>query len=166
MHDNNPEEQLPAPLDSGPPLHESEEALTEAVAEVLESRPELITLIGSQYFSGPLPPPEILKQYDEIVPGFAQTIVDQFVAQGEHRRQLEKTAILSDVSRANWGLAAGFLLAFIGIVGSLYIINAGRTAAGITAFIVSLAPLVVAFLESTRRRRKERLEKAVQVPEE
>ena len=143
---------------------------TEAVVELIDTsstevRREFLTTMVSQYFSGPLPPPDLLRQYDEIVPGFAQTIVGQFVEQGNHRRAMEKAVILSDVARANWGLGLGFILALIGVVGSLFLINSGKAAVGLTAFIVSLAPLVVAFLESSRRRRKERQEKDDEVPE-
>jgi len=166
MHDPNAADTHPAPIDPSPLDEDELQEVAESFVELLETRPEVLTFIGSKFFSGPLPPPDLLKQYDEVVPGFAATIVNQFVAQGDHRRQMEKAVILSDVARANWGLAAGFLLAFIGIIGSLYIINTGRTTAGITAFIVSLAPLVVAFLESTRRRRNERREKASQNLEE
>jgi len=168
LHPDDPDrENTPDPPD--PPS--IRELPAEAVLDLIETSPtevrrELLTTLVGQYFSGPLPPPELLRQYDEIVPGFAQTIVDQFVAQGDHRRELEKTVIFSDVTRANWGLIAGFTLALIGVVGSIYIMSTGKTTAGLTAFIVSLAPLVVAFLEATRRRRKERLEKAIQVPEE
>ena len=142
----------------------------EAVVELIENIPteerrELLSIIGAQYFSGPLPPPDLLRQYDEVVPGFAKTIASQFVAQGDHRREMERAVILSDVARANWGLALGFILALVGVSGSLYLINSGMGAVGLTAFIASLAPLVFAFLESSRRRRKERREKDVEVPE-
>lgn len=167
MHAAEPADNLPAPIDPAPssPTDDELQDVAESFVELLESRPEVLTFIGSKFFSGPLPPPDLLKQYDEIVPGCAKTLIDQFVAQGDHRRMLEKSVILSDVSRANWGLIAGFTLALIGVIGSLYIMSTGKTTVGLTAFIVSLAPLVVAFLESTRRRRKERREKDDEVPE-
>ena len=159
-----------APLPANPDPPSILSLNPEEVVELIETSPtevrrELLTMVVSQYFSGPLPPPDLLRQYDEIVPGFAQTIVGQFVDQGNHRREMERAVILSDVARANWGLALGFTLALIGVAGSLYTINTGRTAVGLTAFIVSLAPLVVAFLESSRRRREERRDKDTEVPE-
>jgi uncharacterized membrane protein len=37
-------------------------------------------------FSGPLPPPETLKRYDDVVPGLAAKIVDQWTSETAHRR--------------------------------------------------------------------------------
>lgn len=38
---------------------------------------------------GPLPPPEILKQYDSILPGTAERIIAMAEREGEHRRKLD-----------------------------------------------------------------------------
>lgn len=55
----------PSPLDSLDP---------EDVIEWIENHPEsgqLLLSTFSQYFSGPLPPPNLLKGYDDVVPGSA-----------------------------------------------------------------------------------------------
>lgn len=150
------------PYDDGYPK------IPEELAAIIKEQPEIkpVLLNYAEAFSGPLPPPRMLREYDSIVPGFAQTLLDQFVAQGDHRRQLEKAVILSDVSRANWGLAAGFTLALIGVVGSLLIISSGNPGIGLTTLIISLAPLVIAFLETSRRRKTERYQKARDMPED
>lgn len=41
-------------------------------------------------WDGPIPPPGILREINEVVPGAAKQIVDQFIAEGEHRREMEK----------------------------------------------------------------------------
>ena len=40
-------------------------------------------------WSGPLPPPEILRQFGEIVPHADELILTEFKTQGKHRRKLE-----------------------------------------------------------------------------
>src|SRR5690606_22269969 len=40
-------------------------------------------------FTGPLPPPEILKSYDSIVDGAASRIIKMAEIQADHRRALE-----------------------------------------------------------------------------
>ena len=44
----------------------------------------------SRRFSNPLPPPNILARYNEIVPGCAEKILDNSISEGPHRRAREK----------------------------------------------------------------------------
>jgi len=44
-------------------------------------------------FSGPLPPPQALREYDQIVPGLATRIVAQAERQTEHRISLEAKVV-------------------------------------------------------------------------
>lgn len=56
-------------------------------------------------FSGPIPPPETLKQYDEIKPGMAERVFELTEKQVDHRIQLEGKALEyknNQVSRAQW----------------------------------------------------------------
>jgi len=111
------------------------------------------------HFSGPLPPPEILVAYNQIVPDSAEKIIEQFIRQGQHRMELERLVITSDVKRANWGLVAGFILALLCIAGSFYLISLGFEIAGIAVVLASLASLIGAFIYGTHSRKKERVEK-------
>lgn len=43
----------------------------------------------TRQFMGPLPPPEVLKAYNEALPDGANRIVTAFEKQGDHRRQTE-----------------------------------------------------------------------------
>src|ERR1700733_12152413 len=71
--------------------------------------PQLLAAFAEQRsYSGPIPPPEMLKEYDAIVPGSAGRILDTFHNQSHHRIELENKVINSDISRSNWGLATGF----------------------------------------------------------
>jgi len=48
----------------------------------------------SQSFSGPLPPPEILRKFDEVVPGAAERIIKMAEDQSIHRKELEKNSLV------------------------------------------------------------------------
>ncbi|MEI2692417.1 MAG: DUF2335 domain-containing protein [Anaerolineae bacterium] len=113
-----------------------------------------------QHFAGPLPPPEILAGYDEIVPGTAEKIIARFIEQGTHRMELEKVVVHGNNTRANWGLAAGFVLALTTIIGAVYAMSLGFDIAGAAVVIASLASLVGTFLYGTKSRRDERTEKS------
>ncbi len=118
-----------------------------------------IAVHEERHFSGPLPPPEILAEYNDVVKGSAEIIINQFIEQGNHRRKLEEYVIKNDVKRANWGLAAGFIIALTTIIGSLYIISIGFRLEGMAAIIFALASLAAAFFYGVYSRRKERVEK-------
>ena len=49
----------------------------------------------SEYHAGPIPSPKILKEYEEIHPGFANRIIEQFEKEGEHRREIEKQLVVN-----------------------------------------------------------------------
>lgn len=55
-------------------------------------------------FCGPLPPPEILQQYNEILPGAANRIITMAEEQSSHRRILESKVINSDIINSRLGL--------------------------------------------------------------
>ena len=45
--------------------------------------------IAASRFSGPIPPPDLLRKYEEINPGFADRIMRQAEAQTAHRIEIE-----------------------------------------------------------------------------
>jgi uncharacterized membrane protein len=49
--------------------------------------------LTQQQFSGPVPHPQILQGYDQIIPGAAERILRMAEEDAEHQRKIEKTAI-------------------------------------------------------------------------
>lgn len=99
-----------------------------------------------QTFSGPVPPPDLLSGYDDIIPGAAERILRMAEEDAVHRREIEKAAIdhnSAEVKRGqNYGLivslaafsVCGFS-AYIGDTTTASIIG-GATVVGLaTAFI-------------------------------
>jgi hypothetical protein len=66
-------------------------------AEILHAAVEI------SRFSGPLPHPEDLAKYEQVLPGSADRIISMAEQQAEHRRNLEKSVILSNVALQKWG---------------------------------------------------------------
>ncbi len=126
----------------------------------MSNRSAMTQMQVEQHFTGPLPPPEILAGYDEIVPGTAEKIIARFIEQGTHRMELEKVVVNGSNKRANWGLAAGFVIALTTIAGAVYAMSLGYDIAGAAVVIASLASLVGTFLYGTKSRRDERSEKS------
>ncbi|MBI1739603.1 MAG: DUF2335 domain-containing protein [Acidobacteriales bacterium] len=55
------------------------------------------TAVEVSRFSGPLPHPEDLAKYEQVLPGSADRIIRMAERQAEHRQNLEKTVVLSNV---------------------------------------------------------------------
>lgn len=51
-----------------------------------------IHAVSSQFYQGPIPHPDILDRFEQIVPGSAGSIVGQALEEGNHRRALEVSA--------------------------------------------------------------------------
>lgn len=107
-------------------------------------------------FSGPLPHPDILRKYDEIYPGAAKIIIEMAKSQSEHRQELEKTVIISDIKNSKLGLYFGFLIGMTGIMAGAAIILSGQVLAGEFLSAISLGSLVGTFVYGSRGRKKER----------
>ncbi len=115
-----------------------------------------------QEFQGPIPPPELLRGYDEIVPGAADRIITVMEKQVDHRIAMERTVITGDNIRAYLGIAAGFVFAMTLLVLSAWLIVSGFTVAGTVLGGLNLAGIVGVFIYGTRSRRQERREKREQ----
>jgi uncharacterized membrane protein len=113
----------------------------------------------SSTFSGPLPPPNILEQYNKIVPGAAERIIAQAECQTEHRIKLESKIIDSEISRSSHGLIAGTIVALACIIGGCLLVYADHDWAGATIATASVVGLVGVFIYGTSIRRTDRAEK-------
>lgn len=109
-----------------------------------------------QSFSGPLPPPQILEHYNQIVPGCAEKIISQWENQVKHRQDLEKQVIKSDIRQSYYGATLGFIIAISAIGAGTFLAYIGRPTEGIAAIITALVGLVGVYGWGSYQRRKER----------
>lgn len=124
------------------------------------SPPNSATAIAASFYSGPIPPPELLESYDRLVPGTAAQILARVEKQSDHRMQLEKLAVKSDVNRANRGLIAAFVLSLAFLVAGARLVHEGHDTAGAAIVGIDIAGLAGAFIYGTSQRKKEREKKA------
>jgi uncharacterized membrane protein len=111
--------------------------------------------IQAAAFSGPLPPPDALERYNQIVPGAAERIIAMAESQHTHRQALEKHVIHSNISAQRLGTVLGFVVAMTVVIGGMYLIHEGKSGEGLAAILTALASLVGVFLYSKREQRKE-----------
>ncbi|MFC1596315.1 DUF2335 domain-containing protein [Planctomycetota bacterium] len=115
-------------------------------------------------FAGPVPPPSILKGYEDLVPGSAAQILSQAGSQTEHRISIERMVIESDIGRSRAGILYGFLLSLMAIGGGCVLVGLGHDTAGATIATAAVASLAGVFVYGTRSRRQELQGKAEAVP--
>jgi len=105
-------------------------------------------------FSGPLPPPEILRGYESILPGLADRVVKMAENQSTHRQRLESRVIWFDGIRSSLGLVFGLMIALAGIAAGMYLILNGNSTTGLASLIIPLGVIVGAFVYQKREEAK------------
>lgn len=113
----------------------------------------------SSSFSGPIPPPEILKGYNDIIDGGANRILIMTEMQLSHRISLEKDVIKQQQKQSGRGQIMGFILAFLCLGSATFLGFTGHdTLAGIIATTTILG-LVAVFVLGKIRQEKDLSEK-------
>lgn len=110
-------------------------------------------------YSGPLPPPEMLKKYGDIVPDAPERIIQMAEKQGLHRMEIEKELVIGNSHRENKGMWFGFIISLTAIIGGIILILNDKSATGITTILFALASLVGAFIYSKLKTSQEIQEK-------
>jgi uncharacterized membrane protein len=106
--------------------------------------------------SGPLPPPAILDQYDQVAPGTAERIISMAENQMLHRQEIEKQVISSEIEDSKRGLHYGLLIGLVAVIGGTTCIALGKQVGGSIIGGTGLTGLVGVFVYGSRQRRKER----------
>ena len=84
---------------------------------MLESNPPtrpsatITTTATATSFEGPIPPPQVLQQYNSIVPGAAERILLMAEKQSDHRMDLEKRVVYSNVKKSYVGMGLATVIA-------------------------------------------------------
>ena len=118
--------------------------------EILEKNPELIqnVLLAQKRvsYSGPLPPPRMLKEYDEVHPGCANTIVECFTKEQDHRIEWENKILEYGNSYRIRGQNFGFVGALVCIGCATYLATTGNSLVAAVLAGISAVGIVGHFL--------------------
>jgi uncharacterized membrane protein len=147
--------------------------LTRLEDEVIRTEPELFTglpkdrarkivqtvAISMKSHSGPLPDPETLNRYNEIIPNGADRIMIGFEKQLDHRIDIENHAIKGQVRQSDRGQLFAFIIAIAVLLASFWLINQGHDTAGTILGSVDLVALVTVFITGKAQQKKNLQEK-------
>lgn len=75
----------------------SEKTVERVVAKVIQSE-----------FSGPIPPPNIIKGYEDILPGAAERIISMAERQSAHRQEMERVMVNAEARDSLLGVCFAF----------------------------------------------------------
>jgi uncharacterized membrane protein len=109
-----------------------------------------VRLSEASAFSGPLPPPDLLAEYDRVLPGLADRIARMAETEGESRRALQSRAMrLSEL-----GLASAFTIPMTALACGFYLVIADKSAAGMAIIIGAVASLAAVYFGRRSPQRK------------
>ena len=162
------------------PDPERERALNQRespLSDLIHSRVEIAQV---EAWSGPLPHPDLLQRYEEILPGAAERIL--VIAENQQRHQISqerkilehegialesaRTSIRAESRRSDFGMAIAAVIALAGLIGGVALIALDRWEQGIVLFLAPLTGLVGLFVYQSRVRRAERRRIPQNPPEE
>ncbi len=99
-----------------------------------------------QLFSGPIPPPNVLENYERVLPGSADRIIKMAESEVRHRQEFEKINLTATIRETKIGQILGFLIGVTTIVaGTISAIN-GAEIAGTVIGSSGVAGLVSVFI--------------------
>lgn len=114
------------------------ESLTRAQAERVA--PQVVQLTASLW-QAPIPPPGILREYEDILPGCAENIISAFTSEVANRQKIERWQVILQ----GIGLACGVLvvLCMLAVAGYALFLGHPLVAAAIPATLAAVAAVFV-----------------------
>lgn len=144
-----------------------------AIQEIMKMVPEesrakamsALTVIRQESFAGPIPPPQVLKGYEDILPGSADRILKMAENQQQHRIDIEKKAISSQADNSKRGQVFAFIVFILcTIIGIVFAYLGMKTFAGVflTTTMVTLVALFIGEKVKIRSNLKDKAKDQVQ----
>ena len=109
-------------------------------ADVVPERHQSVTI--TRTWQGPLPDPDSLALYEQLVPGAAERLLSVFEGQVEHRHRMESHAS----GRRSWGLAAAFVIVILILAAGVGLIYLGHGWVGAAIIGINIVGLAAVFI--------------------
>lgn len=83
-------------------------------------------MVAQQHWSGPLPPPEQLARFEDVLPGTAARIIAMAEKEGEHSREVQMRAVRATVRLQHIGQVMAFVLSCCALTSAYWLAMAGH----------------------------------------
>jgi uncharacterized membrane protein len=116
---------------------------------LVKENPDVLSLIKISQVShhrGPLPSPKILDEYNQTLPGLAETIVGMALADAEHRRTMDSKVLEAQKRDNLLGQIFGFLIGTIAIIAGAVTSVSGAQVFGTVLGAGGVSALVAVFV--------------------
>ena len=119
-----------------------------------------IVLTMHKVHIGPLPSPETLKEYSDIIPNGAERIMIMAEKQSDHRMALEKKVVSGQMNQSNIGQFLAFFIGVAALFAAVYCIVNGHEWPGTIIGTGGIIGLVTAFIQGRKNQEKDIQEKS------
>lgn len=131
------------------------ELIPQSVEVILEKLPPndkrimeavLAMPISKRSWAAPMPPPDILSEYNDSFPGGAEAIFKMAKDQSDHRMIMEKTIMNREMNQSGAGQILAFVIAMSFLIVAGYLIYLGHEIGGTIFGTIDLIGLVTVFI--------------------
>jgi len=99
------------------------------------------------FFQGPLPPPNILAEYEKISTGLAGRITAMAEENGKHRRKMEGRMLNAAIVTKSLGQILAFIVVLAGIIAGVYLLMNDRNVYGFISILLPLGAVAFRFVK-------------------
>ncbi|HEL0614492.1 TPA: DUF2335 domain-containing protein [Streptococcus equi subsp. zooepidemicus] len=107
--------------------------------------------VESMQYSGPIPHPKLLKEFNDVIPSGADRIMKMAEEQSAHRMELEKMVVKANNRDSLIGVIIAGIIAVISILGSLVLIYHNKNIQGFSVLLGTLGTLLAVFFKGKSR---------------
>ena len=139
-----------------PPSRPEENGLREALDQKIgplvpqNQRGEVVnrvyTMLVSERFSGPMPHPRHLREYEDILPGSAERILSMAERSLDHNATMEETALTAAIDDRKRGMRYGLAAFIASLVTASALAYFGQTPVAIAVLSTAVLGAVAAFI--------------------
>lgn len=150
---------------SKPPTNQrgSRQPVKPPVAQTEQARAQQITFQQQTHYSGDIPPPALLREFDQHLPGTAARLIGWAEKEAEHRRALERDALDGNLlaqatqmriaeydSKAAFrggaaGQACGLVVCILCVAGAVWCATQNQTAVALALAAIPTAAVIRSF---------------------
>lgn len=131
-------------------LEEQPEEIQDGVADkIIAKRVQSLT------YSGPIPHPALLKEFNEVIPNGADRIMTMAENQSSHRIKLEETIVEANNRDSLLGVIFAGFIGLIATIGGIYLISQDKGIQGFIVLIGNLGALVGVYLKGSSEDKKD-----------
>ena len=120
------------------------------IETLIERGFELSSEVQQYSYEGVLPHPSIMEGYEKFYPGVSKVLIDSYVDESNHRRELERKMVNCETANTTRGMNYALLVVIITVIGACISAYLGSTLIGSIIGVGGLATLAYTFIQGKK----------------